>query len=115
MEKEIKKALISLGVFINILLTAACGHKTVDCDIEGKHRHKYRSDIGIERYISSEYDYVHNINDYTYYRTSDYVMLNEENEQLYSMISSNSLISIDGNKELLYNISDNLKDYYKFE
>ena len=114
MENDIKKSLISLGLFINILLASGCS-KTVECDISENHMHKYRSSIGIERYVSGEEDYVRNINDNTYYRTNEYVELNSENEQLYRIISNNDFVSIDDNRELLYNISDNLKDYYVFE
>ena len=114
MKKDIRKSLISLGLFINILLTSGCS-KTVDCNIEGNHIHKYRNSIGIERYVLGEKDYVHNINEYIYYRTDEYVKLDSENEQIYRIISVDNLVSIDDNKEKLYVLSDNLKDYYIFE
>lgn len=113
MNEEVRKSLISLGIFLNILLTSACG-KTIDCNIETNHMHVYKNNYGITRYIDSEDETVHNINDYVYYRTDDYVELNDENKDIYRMISNKGFISIADNEEKLCEISDSLKDYYEF-
>ena len=56
MNKDIKKSLISLGLFINILLASGCS-KTIECEISEKHMHKYRNSIGIESCINHGSDY----------------------------------------------------------
>ena len=48
MNNEVKKVIISLSIFTSLLTMAGCG-KEADCDIEGSHIHKYKSNQGIER------------------------------------------------------------------
>ena len=112
--QEIRRVLASLGIFINILSLAGCG-KTIDCEIEGNHAHLYRSSQGIERYIPGEYDSIGSSNGRIYYKTDDYVEINDDNKAFYDYILKRKLISISDNERLLCEISDSLRDYYEFE
>ncbi len=114
MNKEIKKAIISLSVFTSLLTMAGCG-KEAECDIEGNHIHKYKNNAGIERYIEGESESKYSFSGNIYYRTNEYLTLDEESQKIYKVVSDKSLVDIKDNEELLYSISDNLKDYYEFK
>ncbi len=114
MNNEVKKAIISLSLFTSLLTMAGCG-KEAECDIEGSHIHKYKSNQGIERYIEGESESTYSFGSNTYYRTDDYITLDEESEKIYKVVSDKSLVGIEDNKSLLFDISDNLKDYYEFK
>ena len=114
MSKEFKKRFISLVLSLDVLLLAGCASK-VDCDIEGKHMHKYTNEYGIERVSSGESDYIGGYNSIRYDRTNDYIEINSENEELYKFISNHNLVSIEDNYDEILAFQNGLYDYLEFQ
>ena len=114
MNTKIRRKFISLILSLQVLLLAGCT-KNVNCDIKDKHIHVYTNEYGIDRYVSGEREYVGGVVSDRYYRTDEYLLLNEENEKLYKYLSDQNLVSIIENIDVLNSISSNLHDYMEYQ
>ncbi len=111
MNKDFRKKFISLVLSLNMLTLAGCAKK-VDCEIEPKHVHEYTTETGITRYIDSEREYVGGLFDtLRYYRSDNYIELNEDNEELYEFISRHGLVNVLDNKSTIENVYNTTYDY----
>ena len=84
-----------------------CGKKA-DCDINERHAHMYRSNLGHVRYIEDEhlrYD--------GYDRCDDYIIIDGE-EDLYKFLKKKDLMRIDDNLEIVKNTQDSNEDYTEY-
>ena len=113
MNKEFKKRLLSLLLALNTIIVSGCV-KNIKCDVKDEHMHVYTSEMGIDRYAKGEKEYLGDGNK-RYYRTEDYVSIDNNNKDEYNLISNNNLVSILDNKDILFELSNSLRDYYQFE
>ncbi len=110
MKKNFKRRLLSLILSLNFLLLYGCNKQN---DTSLNHIHLYKSEDGIKRYSFGE----ENFSEYgrQYYKDDKYIVLNDNNKELYNIISINGLINIKDNYDELNKISNSLHDYYSFE
>jgi len=114
MNREFKNRLLSLVLSLNFLLLPGCAKK-VDCEIKNKHVHEYISEEGIKRYLESEREYVGLLDNYKYYRTNNYLLLNEENIEKLELISNKGLVDINENIEAIRDIYSSLSDHIIYQ
>ena len=113
MNRDFRIKLISLILSLQVLTLSGCGKS--NCNIEASHVHEYVSENGITRYSMSEKEKIGGFSSPIYYKTDNTIVLNDENIKKYKLISSNDLISINDNIDVLREITSNLNDYYLFQ
>lgn len=109
MNKKIKKYIISSLIFTNLLTSSGCT-KNIDCNIEENHAHYYVSEeSGLSRPIDSEKERTKKLN-----RTEDYVIIDENDEDLLKFINKNNLFYISNNIDAINNIVSSNHDYIEY-
>lgn len=92
---------------VSVVSLSGCG-KRAECDIEGKHAHKYQDKAGYVRYIDQEY-----LSYEGYERHEDYKAIQGQ-EELYNYLDRKDLISIKDNLDLIIETQEGHKDFKEY-
>lgn len=104
--KTLKGVALAL-VLVSPLALTGCGKKA-ECDVEERHAHMYRSNLGYVRYVEDEH-----LKHEDYDRYDQYINI-EGQEELYKFLDKKDLMRIDDNLELIKGVQDNNVDYTEY-
>ena len=93
---------------VSLFLFSGCA-KNVECNIEEPHAHNYVSDTSFDRYVVSEREYIGE-----WFRTDDFVVIDEEAEKLIDFENKRDLFKIEENQQTIDNIISMQEDYMEY-
>lgn len=111
--KKIKvRNIILAGLTVTSLFLFNGCAKTVKCDIPESHAHSYVSAESFDRYVVSEDEYIGVFD--RWIRTSDYIIVDKEMEDLLQFVNSQGLFKISDNQVKIDGIVSLQSDYVEY-
>lgn len=106
----IKLLAIASSMVVISLSVSGCV-KSVPCDIDELHAHKYvNKNSSVCKYVVSEKEYL-----YDFYRTDEYIPVTKEEEKLLEYMSNNNLYKISENENIINDVTKTHNDFLEYE
>ena len=84
--------------------------REIECDIKGRHAHKFVNKYGFTRYVEGDRPYFKG-----YEMTDGHIMLGEKEAELLKYLNKKKILRIDDNIEKIRRDQKRLKPYYEYQ
>lgn len=108
-----KVAIAGLLASISLWMTGCA--ETIDCNIAELHVHKFESSSSFDTYSSSEKEYLFTLGGDFFYRTDEYVLIDEEEKELLEFEKKYGLFRISDNKDVIDELISYQDDFILYE
>lgn len=103
------------GVLASVTLWMTGCAETIDCNIAELHAHKFESSSSFDTYSSSEKEYLFTLGGDFFYRTDEYVLIDEEEKELLEFEKKYGLFRISDNKDVIDELISYQDDFILYE